>query len=91
MSPLRDPDAEDPLEIVGVVLDRPMDDGAVDAMARTFVEEYALMGWNGKRILDMFRRPFYGGAHDAYERLGEPRIVELIEQTLGPVEEAAGA
>ena len=49
------------------------------------------MGWNGKRILDMFRRPFYGGAHDAYERLGEPRIVELIEQTLGPVEEAADA
>ena len=39
MSPLRDPDAEDPLEIVGVVLDRPMDDGAVDAMARTFVED----------------------------------------------------
>jgi len=86
VSPLRDPDAEDPLEIVGVVLDRPIDTEALDAMARTFVEEYALMGWPPKRILDMFRRPFYAGAHDAYERLGEERIKALIEETVGPEE-----
>jgi hypothetical protein len=83
---MKEPEAGDPLEIVGVVLDRPMDEGAVDDMARTFVEEYALLGWSPERILAMFRRPFYGGAHDAYERLGEPRIRVLIEQTMGPVE-----
>ncbi len=88
MSPQTDASAEDPLEIVGVVLDRPIDLEGFDGMARTFVEEYALMGWPPKRILGMFRQPFYGGAHDAYEALGEPRIVELIEQTLGPVEDA---
>jgi hypothetical protein len=86
VSPPKDPDAEDPLEIVGVVLDRPMDADAIDAMARAFVEEYVLLGWPPERILAMFRRPFYGGAHDAYERLGEPRILTLIEQTVGPVE-----
>jgi hypothetical protein len=88
MSPQTGASAEDPLEIVGVVLDRPIDLEGLDGMARTFVEEYALMGWPPKRILGMFQQPFYGGAHDAYEALGEPRIVELIEQTLGPVEDA---
>ncbi len=83
MSPLRDPDASDPMEIVGVVLDRPMDLAGLEAMARTFVEEYALMGWPPKRVLEAFRRPFYAGAHDAYEALGEERIRALIEQTYG--------
>ena len=78
--------AEDPMEIVGVVLDRPIDHAGLDAMARTFVEEYTLMGWVPKRILQMFRQPFYGGAHDAYEALGEDRIVTLIEETAGPLE-----
>jgi hypothetical protein len=85
MSPLREPDADDPLEIVGVVLDRPIDRRGLEDMARTFVEEYALMGWAPKRILGMFRQPFYAGAHDAYEALGEARIVSLIEQTVGPM------
>ena len=88
MSPLREPDAEDPLEIVGVVLDRPIDRRGLDDMARTFVEEYTLLGWPPKRILGMFRQPFYGGAHDAYEALGEERIVALIEQTAGPMGDA---
>lgn len=82
MSVRKDVAPEDPLEIVGVVLDRPIDRSGLEAMARTFVEEYALMGWPAKRILTLFRRPFYAGAHDAYEALGEERIVELIEQTL---------
>ena len=86
MSPLRDPDESDPMEIVGVVLDRPIDDRGLDDMARTFVEEYTLMGWSPERILDMFRRPFYGGAHDSYEALGEDRIVILIEETTGPMQ-----
>jgi hypothetical protein len=87
MSAGKDVAPEDPLEIVGVVLDRPIDRRGLDDMARTFVEEYALMGWPAKRILTLFRQPFYGGAHDAYEALGEARIVELIERTLGPGED----
>jgi hypothetical protein len=83
VSPLRDPDAGDPMEIVGVVLDRSIDERGLDDMARTFIEEYTLMGWSPARILDMFRRPFYGGAHDAYEALGEHRIVTLIAETTG--------
>ena len=87
MSAGKDVAPEDPLEIVGVVLDRPIDRRGLDDMARTFVEEYALMGWPAKRILTLFRQPFYGGAHDAYEALGEARILELIEETIGPVED----
>jgi hypothetical protein len=84
MNARKDVGPDDPMEIVGVVLDRPIDDRGLDDMARTFIEEYALMGWSGKRILSLFRHPFYGGAHDAYEALGETRIRELIELTLGP-------
>ena len=84
--PSKDVEADDPLEIVGVVLDRPIDEAGLDDMARTFVEEYALMGWGPKRILTLFRQPFYAGAHDAYEALGEERIVALIEETVGPLE-----
>ncbi|GIU99066.1 MAG: hypothetical protein KatS3mg014_0682 [Actinomycetota bacterium] len=91
MSPSRDPDASDPMEIVGVVLDRPMDLAGLEAMARTFIEEYALMGWPPKRILDVFRRPFYAGAHDAYEALGEARVRALIAETYGLEEGWAGA
>ena len=91
MSPLKDPDADDPMEIVGVILDRPIDDRGLDDMARTFIEEYTLMGWGPKRILTMFRHPFYGGPHDAYERLGEERIVALIEETAGDGEEWSDA
>ena len=87
MSPLENPAPDDPMEIVGVVLDRPIDDEGLDRMARTFVEEYTIMGWPPKRILGMFQQPFFGGAHVAYERLGEERIVELIEQATGPVKE----
>jgi hypothetical protein len=88
---VKEPAADDPMEIVGVVLDRPIDHAGLDAMARTFIEEFTLMGWAPKRILRMFRLPFYSGAHDAYEALGEPRIVELIEQTAGPREGWADA
>ena len=83
MSPGKDPVAEDPLEIVGVVLDRPIDVQGLDDMARTFIEEYTLMGWTPKRILGMFQQPFYGGAHDAYEALGRDRILQLISETVG--------
>jgi len=87
MSTGKDVAPEGPMEIVGVVLDRPIDRRGLDDMARTFVEEYALMGWPAKRILTLFRQPFYGGAHDAYEALGEARIAELIEETLRPLED----
>ncbi len=86
MNRIKDVEAEDPLEIVGVVLDRPIDDAGLEAMARTFVEEFALMGWTGKRILGMFRQPFYGGAHSASERLGADRIAALVEEVCGPEE-----
>ena len=80
------PEPSDPLEIVGVVLDRPMDEEAVEEMARTFVEEFALMGWPAKRILGMFHTPFYAGAHAALHRLGEERVMAIVQQVAGPIE-----
>jgi hypothetical protein len=82
------PEPEDPLQIVGVVLDRPMDAAEIESMARTFVEEYALMGWGPRRILSLFRHPHFAGAHEAYRVLGEARIVSIVSEVAGAQEVA---
>ncbi|HXF57479.1 MAG TPA: hypothetical protein VNO34_07925 [Actinomycetota bacterium] len=76
-------DPEDPFEIVGVLLDGPMDDAAVEEMARTFVEEYVLQGWTARRILAMFHNPFFAGAHEALHRLGEERLQAIVREVAG--------
>jgi hypothetical protein len=80
-------DPEDPFEIVGVFLDGPMDDAAVEEMARTFVEEYVLQGWTVRRILTLFRNPFFAGAHEALHRLGEERLQAIVREVVGAEEE----
>ncbi len=71
-------EAEDPLAMVGVILDEPPDDDAIAEMGRCFVEEMARMGWRPNTILNIFRNPFYAGPHMVYQRLGEPFVVEMI-------------
>jgi hypothetical protein len=78
--PHEDPDAEDPMLLVGVSL--PGDEASQCEMAYGFAEEFARMGFDEPRILALFRQPFYAGAHAAYRELGEARIVSMIRETL---------
>jgi hypothetical protein len=79
-------ESEDPFETVAVAIATVED--TTDEMARTFVEEFALLGFNAERVLSLFRNPFYAGAHMIYERRGEEFVRDLIREVFGP--DAAG-
>ncbi len=71
---------DDPLELVGVEV--PADDGALDEMARTFVEEYLREGWDERRLLALFRNPFYRAPHLIYRARGEAYVRALVTEVL---------
>lgn len=48
-------------------------------MARCFVEEFALIGFQPERMLRLFQLPSYPGVHDILRRKGEPFVREIIE------------
>ena len=75
--PKLQPDETDPMELVGVCLPVP-DIDTTRQMAECFVEEFVRLGRSAEELMAMFRNPFYGGAHRAYQALGEASIQELI-------------
>lgn len=72
------PEPEDPLELVGVRLERKPDDESLEEMAWSFIQEFALMGWSSDRILRMFKSPAYRGPHTVYHRKGENFVRGLL-------------
>jgi hypothetical protein len=76
--PFKDPDPTDPNMLVGVVL--PADAEATRDMAYVFAEEFARMGYGRDQLLWLFKNPFYGGAHGAYQALGETEILAIIDE-----------
>ena len=79
--PYNQPDPTDPNVLVGVVL--PGCAEATREMAYVFAEEYARMGYDGNRLLGLFKNPFYTAAHDAYRALGEKAVQSIIEECIG--------
>ncbi len=65
---------DDPMELVQVYLP----EGDEEMMAECFVEEFIWLGYDSERLLDLFRNPFYAGAHGIYRRRGEPYVRSLI-------------
>ena len=76
--PYNDPDPTDPNMLVGVVL--PADAEATRDMAYVFAEEFARMSYTREQLLWLFKNPFYGGAHGAYQALGETEILAIIDE-----------
>ena len=74
--PLHEPDATDPMIFIGVTL--PGDIEATRDMAYVFAEEFARLGHPAAQILDLFRKPFYQGAHQAFLALGEVEITRIV-------------
>jgi hypothetical protein len=79
--PYRDPDPSDPSVLVGVAV--PADAAAMRSMAWVFAEEFARMGYDGPRILAVFRSPFYTGAHRAWRALGEAEVTAIVDECVG--------
>jgi len=80
---MKEHEAEDPLELVGVQMKDGPDDQALADMAGCFIEEYARMGWDGERILKLFRNPFYRGPYQILRAKGEEFVRERIETITG--------
>jgi hypothetical protein len=78
--PYDDPDPTDPQMLVGVVL--PAGEEVMRDMAYVFAEEFARMGFDAKALLDLFRNPFYAGAHQVYKSLGEDAVQVIVEECL---------
>jgi hypothetical protein len=77
--PFDNPDPQDPMMLMGIAL--PAGPEAQRDMACAFAEEFARIGYGSQRILDLFRNPFYAGAHGAYLRLGEEEVRRIIDET----------
>ncbi len=76
---LLEPDAQDPMELVGIRL--PVaDDTALKAMAECFAEEFLRLGHCEEDVLALFKSPFYAGPHEAYRHLGEDWIREIVHK-----------
>ncbi len=78
--PYDEPHPEDPHELVGMAV--PGGRESMREMAYTFAEEFAALGFGEERLLELFRRPFYAGAHRAYRALGEPEIRRIVREGL---------
>lgn len=78
--PRKDPEGDDPHELVGVVL--PGDEASTREMARAFAEEFVQLEWSREQIQGLFRNPAYGGAHGALQALGSKEIDRIIDEAV---------
>jgi hypothetical protein len=74
-------EADDPMELMGVAV--PADADVWREMAYVFAEEFARLGYDGTRLLALFRSPFYAGLHRAWLALGEAEIRGIVGECVG--------
>ena len=79
--PYDDPDPADPMLLVGVTL--PAGEDSAEDMAYVFAEEFARLGFSEQRLLSLFHEPFYAGAHQALQLLGEEKIRLIVQEAAG--------
>ena len=80
--PYDEADETDPTILVGVEL--PADRSSWRETARVVAEEFARIGFSEERLMEIFRDPFYTGAHQAYAVLGEAAILEIVRSSAAP-------
>jgi hypothetical protein len=73
---------EDPFQPVAVQLPTPGYDG-LEAMARCFVEEYAMLGWPPEKIFRLFTIPEFAGSHAVLIERGPAFVRSVIEAVFG--------
>ena len=73
---------DDPLEPVALAMPAVEGYDHLTAMARCFIEEYRMMGWDASRILALFRNPFFRGPYAVYRTKGEAYVRALIEDVI---------
>lgn len=84
-------EADDPFSLVGVRYPQESEREQDLAMARCFIEEYALMGWPGSQIRLLFQSPLYAGPNAIYQKWGADPVERLIASVFGKQEVDDGA
>ncbi len=79
-SNLKEVEAEDPMALVQMFMDQPADENFYREMARTFIEEYMMMGWTDDEIFALFSEPYYRGTHDILQKKGEEFVNSMIRE-----------
>lgn len=79
------------MDLTGMVIPMSPEDAdqAEREMARCFMEEYALLGYDDDSILALFRDPFYQFPHRLYRQKGEAVITRWLRETRTPAPETA--
>jgi hypothetical protein len=73
---VKDYDKEDPFEMKAVEIPG----GDIEHQAQVMAEEFRDMGTDKKKLLQMFRDPFYGGLNIVTVQLGEDAVEKIINQ-----------
>jgi hypothetical protein len=73
---------DDPFQPVAVSLPTPGYDG-LEAMARCFVEEYALMGWPPERVFKLFTIPDFAASYSILQERGADYVKQIIASVMG--------
>ncbi len=75
----KEPEADDPMELTGVVLPV-QDEASLKEMAGCFVEEFLRDGWSEERLRAMFRNPFYRGPYLVWRQKGDAYVDSVIQE-----------
>ena len=81
---------DDPYALVGQGFPCPEGFDAISEMARSFVEEYALLGFPPNQIFRLFTNPYYQGPHGVYVARGEAYVHGLVTEVFGKFDEEVG-
>ncbi|MCZ2109426.1 MAG: hypothetical protein LC118_07655 [Dehalococcoidia bacterium] len=76
-------EADDPYEFVAVRIPYPPGVDPDEVMARTFIEEYALMGMPRERVLMLFRSKYFAGTHAILQNRGEAFVEAILDDVYG--------
>jgi hypothetical protein len=71
---VKDYDKEDPFEMKAVEIPG----GDIEHQAQVMAEEFRDMGTDKKKLMQMFRDPFYGGLNMVTVQLGENAVDTII-------------
>jgi hypothetical protein len=80
----KDLESDDPYEFVAVRFPLPPGVDGDEECARTFIEEYALLGVPRNRILRIFASPHFAGAHAISQKRGEEFLRAIVDDVYGP-------
>lgn len=59
----------------------PGEEGQLERMAETIVEEYVRMGWDQKRLMTLFTNPMFMATYRVYQIKGADYVENLVQQT----------